>query len=198
MSESERITKTEAFEEIGKISAQISDTYIRHYETEIKFIQEKSKLTLWIIGLSIGTQLFLMNKVKTENLDSLSAKILLGIITFLLLTNCVYGLLTRLKQTRLMNHLLSIATAYDYQKTSILLNLKSTSEIGRQLLKDFEEGIGTDKINDLEYENEKAMKEDPTFENDREFLFKSEIHPSYILVAQVFLTVLFYVLYILI
>lgn len=191
------ITEAKAFEEIEKISTHISDTYIRHYETEVKFLQEKAKLTLWIIGLSIGMELFLINKIKPENIDSLSAKIFLGVISSLFLVNCLYGLLTRLKQTRLMNHLLSIVTTYDYQKTRILLNLKNTSELGIQLLKDFEEGDGTNKIKDLEYENQKELKNDPIIENDRNFLFKSDNHPTTILVAQAILTISFYIFYIL-
>ena len=191
------MTEEEAFKEIEKISTQTSDTYIRHYETEVKFLQEKAKLTLWIIGLSIGMELFLINKIKPQNLNELSAKIFLGVISSLFIINCLYGLLTRLKQTRLMNHLLSIATTYDYQKTRILLNLKVTSDIGKQLLKDFGEGTGTNKLKDLEYENQKELKNDPIIEKDRYFLFKSDNHPTSILVVQSILTIAFYVFYIL-
>jgi len=191
------MTESEAFKEIDKISTQTSDTYIRHYETEIKFLQEKAKLSLWIIGLSIGIELFLINKINSENLDSLPAKIFLGIISLLFLTNCLYGLLIRLKQTRLMNHLLSITTTYDYQKTRILLNLKDASELGKQLLKDFKEGIGTNKLMNLEYENQEELKNNPIIENDRNFLFKSDNHPTTILVIQSILTIIFYIIYIL-
>lgn len=191
------MTGKEAFEEIEKICIQTSDTYIRHYETEVKFLQEKAKLSLWIIGLSIGMELFLVNKIKSENLNSLSAKIFIGVISLLFLISCLYGLLIRLKQTRLMNHLLSISTTYDYQKIRILLNLKNTSELGKQLLKDFGEGTGTYKLKDLEYENQKELKNDPVIESDRNFLFGSDNHPTTILVLQSVLTVVFYILYIL-
>jgi hypothetical protein len=191
------MTEEEAFKEIEKISTQTSDTYIRHYETEVKFLQEKAKLTLWIIGLSIAMELFLINKIKPENLDGISSKIFFGVISSLFIINCLYGLLTRLKQTRLMNHLLSIATSYDYQKTEIILNLKNTSELGKLLLKDFGEGIGTNKLKDLEYKNQKELKNDPIIESDRNFLFKSDNHPTTILVIQAILTISFYIFYIL-
>src|ERR1022692_1917608 len=88
------VTVVEAFTEIEKITREISDTYIRHHESEIKYTQEKAKLTLWIIGLSIGIELFILNKLDKHEINSIYKSSLLIIISFVFVFNAFLGLLT--------------------------------------------------------------------------------------------------------
>jgi magnesium-transporting ATPase (P-type) len=124
----------QATSKIEKITNQMTETYIRYYETEIKFIQEKAKLSLWIIGLSIGMELFVLNKIEVGVLSNFFNAILFYSIGAIFMINAFIGLLLRLKQTRLLNHLLSIQTQYDYQCTNILLNLEPDCKLLSELI----------------------------------------------------------------
>jgi hypothetical protein len=182
----------ETFERIEKTFVQVSDTYIRHYESEIKYTQEKAKLSLWIISLSVGLELFILNKMNKGDLVSIVNKCLFISVSIIFLINAFLGLLTRLKQTRMVNHFLQIITLYDYQKTKILLNLNDVSDIGKALIKDFSEGKAMDKINNLEYINEKETKNDQIIALDTAFLLKSDNTPTTLFILQAILTIIYF------
>lgn len=179
---------------IEKITNQITETYIRHYETEIKFIQEKAKLSLWIIGMSIGMQLFVLNKIETGILNNCLNAILFYAIGIVFIVNALIGLLLRLKQTRVMNHLLSIQTQYDYQRTNILLNLEPDCKLMPELIKDFQNGEFSDKIMNIEYIEAQIDKNDPLSIRDSGFILRSDNWPSLLLVIQAILTIILFVL----
>jgi|GEM_PF-4364441 hypothetical protein len=182
----------EAFERFEKIIVQVSDTYIRHCESEIKYTQEKAKLSLWIISLSFGLELFILNKMNKADLVSIVNKSLFIGASIIFLINAFLGLLTRLKQTRMVNHFLQVITLYDYQKTKILLNLNEESDIGKAIIKDFSEGKATDKINNLEYINEKETKNDKIIALDTAFLLKSDNAPTSLFILQAILTIIYF------
>ncbi|ABG59684.1 hypothetical protein CHU_2428 [Cytophaga hutchinsonii ATCC 33406] len=75
---------TVTIEKLEKIICQTSDTYIKDYESKIKHIQEKSKLSLWIIGLSIGMELFTLNKLKSEDISDCFNFLLIIVIALFL------------------------------------------------------------------------------------------------------------------
>ena len=183
----------QATSKIEKITNQMTDTYIRHFETEIKFIQEKAKLSLWIIGLSIGMELFVLNKIDVGVLSNFFNAILFYTIGAIFVINAFIGLLLRLKQTRLMNHLLSVQTQYDYQRTKILLNLEPDCELLPELLKDFQDGSISDKIMNIKYIDAQVEKDDPLSLDARNFILKSDNWPSTLLVIQAILTIIFFV-----
>lgn len=183
----------EATTKIEKITNQMTETYIRHYETEIKFIQEKAKLSLWIIGLSIGMELFVLNKIEVGVLSNCFNAILFYTIGAIFVVNAFLGLLLRLKQTRLMNHLLSVQTQYDYQRTKILLNLEPDCKLLPELIKDFKDGSFSDKIMNIKYIEAQVDKDDPLSLEASNFILKSDNWPSTLLVIQAILTIIFFV-----
>lgn len=178
---------------IEKITNQMTETYIRHFETEIKFIQEKAKLSLWIIGLSIGMQLFVLNKIDVGVLSNCFNAILFYTIGIVFVFNAFIGLMIRLKQTRLMNHLLSVQTQYDYQRTNILLNLEPDCKLLPELIKDFQEGSFSDKIMNIKYIKTQVDKDDPLSIDASNFILKSDNWPSTLLVIQAILTIIVFV-----
>lgn len=184
---------TQATSKIEKITNQMTETYIRHYETEIKFIQEKAKLSLWIIGLSIGMQLFVLNKIDVGVLSNCFNAILFYTIGIVFVFNAFIGLMIRLKQTRLMNHLLSVQTQYDYQRTNILLNLEPDCKLLPELIKDFQEGSFSDKIMNIKYIKTQVDKDDPLSIDASNFILKSDNWPSTLLVIQAILTIIVFV-----
>lgn len=184
----------QATSKIEKITNQMTETYIRHYETEIKFIQEKAKLSLWIIGLSIGIELFVLNKIEAGVLSNCFNAILFYSIGAIFLLNAFFGLLLRLKQTRLMNHLLSVQTQYDYQRTAILLNLEPDCKLLPELIKDFENGDFSSKIMNIKYIESQVDKNDPLSLEASDFILKSDNWPSALLVLQAILTIVFFIL----
>lgn len=171
----------------------LTETYIRHFETEIKFIQEKAKLSLWIIGLSIGMQLFVLNKIDVGVLSNCFNAILFYTIGIVFVFNAFIGLMIRLKQTRLMNHLLSVQTQYDYQRTNILLNLEPDCKLLPELIKDFQEGSFSDKIMNIKYIKTQVDKDDPLSIDASNFILKSDNWPSTLLVIQAILTIIVFV-----
>lgn len=183
----------EATSKIEKITNQMTETYIRHFETEIKFIQEKAKLSLWIIGLSIGMQLFVLNKIDVGVLSNCFNAILFYTIGIVFVFNAFIGLMIRLKQTRLMNHLLSVQTQYDYQRTNILLNLEPDCKLLPELIKDFQEGSFSDKIMNIKYIKTQVDKDDPLSIDASNFILKSDNWPSTLLVIQAILTIIVFV-----
>lgn len=183
----------EATSKIEKITNQMTETYIRHYETEIKFIQEKAKLSLWIIGLSIGMELFVLNKIDLGVLSNCFNAILFYIIGAIFVINAFLGLMLRLKQTRLMNHLLSVQTQYDYQRTNIVLNLEPDCKLLPVLIKDFEDGSFSDKVMNIKYIEAQIDKDDPLSLEASNFILKSDNWPSTLLVFQAILTIIFFV-----
>jgi hypothetical protein len=178
-------------EHLKQIIIQTSDTYIRHYESELKVTQEKAKLSLWIIGLSIGIELFVLNKVERSILGNTLSVTLFLSVTLIFLFNALFGLLIRLKQTRLFSHFHTVITMYDYQKNTILLNANEPEGLWQQIIVDFEKGEALNKLNNLEYINEKETKHDKLSSNDLNFLLRSENIPSSLLVIQVILTIFF-------
>lgn len=178
---------------IEKITNQMTETYIRHFETEIKFIQEKAKLSLWIIGLSIGMELFVLNKIDVGVLSNCFNAILFYTIGIVFVFNAFIGLMIRLKQTRLMNHLLSVQTQYDYQRTNILLNLEPDCKLLPELIKDFQEGSFSDKIMNIKYIKTQVDKDDPLSIDASNFILKSDNWPSTLLVIQAILTIIVFV-----
>lgn len=183
----------QATSKIEKITVQMTDTYIRHYETEIKFIQEKAKLSLWIIGLSIGMELFVLNRIELGVLSNCLNAILFYSIGATFVINAFIGLLLRLKQARLMNHLLSVQTQYDYQRAQILLNLEPDCKLQPILIKDIENGVFSDKILNIKYIESQVDKDDPLTIKASDFILKSDNWPSSLLVIQAVLTIIFFV-----
>lgn len=185
---------TVTIEKLEKIIGQTSDTYIRHYESEIKYIQEKSKLSLWIVGLSIGMELFVLNKLKSDDISNCFNILLLIVITLIFVINSFLGLLIRIKQTRLYSHFLKMITLYDYQKTQIILNLDKSISLGQQVITDFSNEIAINKLKDLEYIGEAKEKNDPIALSDMDFLYKSDSSTSILLIIQAILTGIFLII----
>lgn len=184
----------QAKKKIETITDQMTETYIRHFETELKFIQEKAKLSLWIISLSIGMELFLLNKLGSNIFDNIVVHVLFYLIGATFLVNAFIGLLLRLKQTRLMNHLLSVQTQYDYQRTKIFLNLEPESKLLLELIRDFKSGKFSEKLMNIKYIESQVDKNDPLSLEASNFILKSDNWPSTLLVTQAVLTIAFFIL----
>lgn len=185
------MTRVTTIDRLENIISQTTDTYIRHYESEIKCIQEKSNLSLWIIGLSIGIELFVLNKIESKDILSNYNIFLLISTGLFFLINSFLGLIIRIKQTRVYSHFLRIITYYDYQKTQIILNLDNSIKLGEQVISDFSKGTAIDKLKDLEYIDQKKEKYEPISQADILFLHRSENKPSIFLIIQAILTALF-------
>lgn len=179
-------------EKMEELITQTTDTYIRHFESEIKYVQEKSKLSLWIIGLSIGMELFVLNKLEARDMLSFRNRCLLGITGSIFLINSFLGLNIRLKQTRLYSYFLKIITFYDYQRTKIALNMNPSLPLAQEIMQDFSEGKAIEKIKNLVYIDEQKEKDNPLMQKDMNFLNMSDNWPSTLLILQaIFVALLF-------
>lgn len=178
-------------EDLKEFVEQISDTYIREYEAEVKFTEEKTKLILWIIGLSIGMELFVLSKVESKDLKSTWNMALFIALSAFFLVNALLGLVHRLKHTRMYSYFLTVICHYDHQKTLLLLNLDPDTDFGKRIITDCGDGTVGRKIKDLEYINQKAIKEDPILLADMNFLQGGDNIPSSLLVLQAVLSVAF-------
>lgn len=182
------------FKEIQEIVDKRTDTYIYDYEAGIKSAKEKANLTIWIIGLSISLEVFLLSNWKRINFDSYISLILFIVISGIFLYNGAYALLLRIKQTRLIQHYLETQTCYNYQKTNILLKKNAKSHLAQVLINDHSNDNLSKNLINLEYVD-KSTKEtmnhnDKINEDGRKFMQNSDNIASKLFSAQVVLTLL--------
>ena len=189
----ERISREEGEKRVNEIIPKISDTYIMNYENEIRFIHEKEKLSLWIIGLSIGIEFFLLSKLEKQDLGTWTSIILFSIISALAAFNGMYGLLTKLKKSRLVGHYLDMITSYEYQKSDLMLQMKHEPKSRDLLMEDYINAKLHDNVLKQNYTKRKVDAKNFVIEDARNFVERSDNLPSTILVIQVILTTAFYI-----
>lgn len=182
------------FDKLSQIFYSTSDSYIRHFESDIRYIEEKSKLTLWIIGLSIGMEIFVLNKIDRDSFTSTPIIITSILSGLFFVINCFYGLLLRIKLMRLISHHLQVITFYDHQKLHFEINFQKGSQFSHLIINDFSEGIVIQKICDLDYIKKKEEKNTPISLDDSSFIHKSDNHPFTLLVFQAITTIVLLVL----
>ena len=170
----EQITKEQAIQRVKEITIATSDSYIENYEDEIRYSHEQEKLSLWIIGLIIGIELFMLSRLEKDDFSTWISVILACLISGVTCWAGVQGLFTKLKKTRLISKYLDTITSYRYQKSNILLNLNSNTGTRIALLEDLSSGLLVDKIFKFEYVERKPYVFEERTLQDIERLKKAE------------------------
>lgn len=191
--EYESLTKEEGTKRVLEIIPEISDVYIMTYENELRYVQEKGKLSIWIVGISVTLELIFLNKLEKQDFGTWTSVILFAIISSIATINAGYGLFVKIKKTRLVSHYLQMITGYGYQKSDLMLKMEHESKWREKLLDDYANAKLHNNILNLNYTERKPETEIGIIRESASFLDQSENTPSTLLVIQTALTIAFYI-----
>lgn len=189
--------KTKPSTEIVKqIFSDASDSYVNEYLTEIKMIQENSKLVIWLMGFSIGLELFIIKElIPLYSVLSCFNKILVVASSSLFILTSVTALLTRIIQTRVTKIKHLIAEAYSHQKTQVLIYFETESSEYYTILRDYLDSSFTKKVHMLEYGESTTLLTNKKNNRKVNFLDKTESLVSILFAIQAVLSICSYVAY---
>ncbi len=128
-----------------------SDTHIKHYEAEIKYVEEQTRLSLWLLGLSLGLEFFVLNKITDLGILSNSGRWWFYGNSVVFLLNMAIGLSMRIKQTKVQQAYLQISVLFDSQKADMLNQVKLGGQYTKEYVADFKREMLFNKIAGLKY-----------------------------------------------
>lgn len=172
---------TTKIELLEKTINSTTDNFIQIKEIEIRKMENIQKLILWIVGLSTGLQLFLLNTVSYSQTKGFTS--ILFVVSLLAFAyNATSGFFNRKTVNSIIKIELSNLQKLNYQKVILLSQLNSKNH--EDLIKDFDSHIIVLKINDLEYYSEQNPKIKPAMNLAKKLSDKMEFYVSIVLVVQ--------------
>ena len=147
-------------ESIETLINQVTNRCIQNRESEIQQIDNEKKLLLWIAGLALGLELFIINNIKWEHLNWFSA-ILYTISGLAFLYNAFLALVAYQMINNLHGIDAEIKKSYNLQCIFLIELIHSSPHKIEELNDDLKRGELTLKLMNLEYFGKKELLKNP-------------------------------------
>lgn len=164
-----------------------TDHFIQNVERDMKHIEERRKLTLWIIGVSTALEIFIATKYSWSKLNCFGATLyVISGVAFL--WNSIMSVKVYQMATELIGMHLKQQSKFNNQRILMINTLGRNNSTTQQLIEDFRSGELVLKIIDLLYFKTKNTLSEPIAKLAKRLMHFSDVYPAYIFIFQAIVT----------
>ncbi|MES2556109.1 MAG: hypothetical protein V4604_08160 [Bacteroidota bacterium] len=179
---------TEEEIQIEKQIHSTTDHFIQNLERDIKHIEERRKLTLWIIGVSTALEIFIATKFSWSKLNCFGGTLYV-ISGVLFLWNTIMSVRVYQMAINLLSIHLDQQSKFNYQRILMINDLGRNNSFTQQLIEHFKSGELVLKMKDLFYLKTKNILSEPIPRLAKWLIEISDENPAYVFIFQAMVTV---------
>jgi|GEM_PF-6915355 len=176
-------------EAIADLAAVTMDVAVQNIEGDLKALEGKKKLLLWIAGLSIALEIFIVNRYSWQLINGFSA-------VMFVITSCSFlyiaylGLVVHQSVVNFQSVLMNRQNEVRHQHLLILSALYSRGPLSSELDSDFQSWQLVLKILDLAYFREPRASKEVILKLAKKLIHRSDEVGAYVLVIQVIASII--------